>query len=194
MKKIFAFCAFAVWLLTAGLPAAAEETSLVHFTLFLRDDSVLNLDSKDRRLALDQSAFDIVAFEKSGETYKETGRIQWPRVTREIYSIDLINANRSVYDKAKLLLTRQDGSREVIEYGSLQQTGGTSLEDLYLSEYNRIAGRWTTRSIPIETVKKIVLGSTGLMVNPKTGTLYPPDYRYDPYTGAPLAETAIERD
>jgi hypothetical protein len=32
------------------------------------------------------------------------------------------------------------------------------------------------------------------MINTKTGTLYPPDYRYDPHTGDPLAETALTED
>jgi hypothetical protein len=49
-------------------------------------------------------------------------------------------------------------------------------------------------SIPVERVRKLVLGTTRLMVNPTTGTLYPPDYRYDPYTGTPLAETALKEN
>jgi hypothetical protein len=68
------------------------------------------------------------------------------------------------------------------------------MDTLYYSEYNRVADRWTDASIPIERVKKLVLGTTQLMINTKTGTLYPPDYRYDPHTGDPLAETALTED
>jgi hypothetical protein len=45
-----------------------------------------------------------------------------------------------------------------------------------------------------ERAKKVVLGATRLMVNPDNGTLYPSDYRFDPYTGTSLAESAIEAD
>ena len=68
------------------------------------------------------------------------------------------------------------------------------MDTLYYSEYNRVAGRWAEMSIPIERVKKLVLGTTQLMINTKTGTLYPPDYRYDPHTGDPLVETALTED
>lgn len=45
-----------------------------------------------------------------------------------------------------------------------------------------------------ERAKKMVLVTTRLMVNPDNGTLYRPDYRFDPYTGTPLAQSAIEAD
>jgi hypothetical protein len=51
-----------------------------------------------------------------------------------------------------------------------------------------VADRWTDASIPIERIKKLVFGTTQFMINPKTGTLYPPDYRYDPHTGDPLSD------
>jgi hypothetical protein len=194
MKRIYAAFALAGLLLSSVRPGAAEDIRLVNFTLFLRDDTVLSLGGKDRRLAGGESAFDIVVYEKDGESFKETRRIEWPKIAREVYAIDLINANLLVYDRAKLLLTGQDGTREVIAHGSLRRTDGGPLKDLYFSQFNRIADRWTRRSIPIERVKKVVLGATRLMVNTDNGTLYPPDYRFDPYTGAPLAESAIEAD
>jgi hypothetical protein len=194
MKRICVVSALVLLLLTAVGPGAAEKVRFVDFTLFLRDDTVLSLGSKDRRLAGSESAFDIVIYEKDGESFKETRRIEWPKIAREIYSIDLINANLFVYDRARLLLTGQDGAREVVEHGSLRRTDGGPLKDFYFNQFNRIASRWTRRSVPIERVKKVVLGTTRLMVNTDNGTLYPPDYRFDPYTGAPLTESAIEAD
>jgi hypothetical protein len=152
------------------------------------------LDSRDKRLDIESSAFDIIVYDKKGESYRQVNKIEWPEITETIYSIDLLNANRSTYVKAKLLITRQDESQAVIEHGSLYDRDGTLLYGFYYSELNRIADRWTRRKIPLQSIKKIVLGSTRLMINPETRNLFPPDYRFDPYTGAPLAETALKED
>ena len=88
--------------------------------------------------------------------------------------------NRTLLSKAKLLLTKQDDTQSVIEYGSLEyRKDGTPVDSLYYSEYNRIAGRWTDTELPIEMVKKIILGTTQLKMNSKTGTLHEqaPAYR-----------------
>jgi len=68
------------------------------------------------------------------------------------------------------------------------------LDGFHFSEYNRIADQWTDRKIPIELVKKVVLGTTRLKINSSTGTLYPPDYRYDPHTGERLQDSALMED
>ena len=92
-------------------------------------------------------------------------------------------------------MTRQDDTQRVIKYGSLyHHNDGTLIDGIYFSEYNRIAGRWTDRKIPIAMVKKVVLGTTRLKINSATGTLYPSDYRYDPHTGEPLQESALMED
>lgn len=194
MKKLFLssmLLCLCLFLATTKL-WATEENRIVHFTIFLHNGTVLDLDSREKRLNIERSAFDIITYEKDGDTFREVTKMTWPQITRDIYSIDLINTNRSTYSKAKLLLTLQDDTQRVIRYGSLYYTDGALVEKFYFSEYNRVAGRWTDMRVPIESVKKLVLGTTQLMVNPKTGTLYPPDYRYDPYTGTPLAESARE--
>ena len=180
--------------LSTGSLLAAQESRIVHFTIFLRDNTVLHMDSRNKRVNIERSAFDIIEYKKEGRSFQEMRKIEWPEVTRNIYSIDFINSNRLVYSKNKLLLTKQDNTQKVIPYGSLHNPDGTLLDTLYYSEYNRVADRWTDASIPIERVKKLVLGTTQLMINTKTGTLYPPDYRYDPHTGDPLAETALTED
>ena len=58
--------------------------------------------------------------------------MKWPKITRTIYSIELINTNRMIYSKDKLLLTGQDGTKSVIEYGSLHYADeDTPLELLF---------------------------------------------------------------
>jgi hypothetical protein len=54
--------------------------------------------------------------------------------------------------------------------------------------------QWVDRKIPIALIKKVVLGTTRLKINSSTGTLYPPDYRYDPHTGELLQESALMED
>jgi hypothetical protein len=180
--------------LSTGSLLAEQGSRIVHFTIFLKDNKVLRLDSRNMRVNIQRSAFDIIEYKKEGRSFQEVKKIEWPEVTRNIYSIDFINSNRLVYSKNKLLLTKQDNTQKVIPYGSLQYPDGTLMDTLYFSEYNRVADRWTDASIPIERVKKLVLGTTQLMINTKSGTLYPPDYRYDPHTGDPLAETALTED
>jgi hypothetical protein len=180
--------------LSTGSLLNAQERRIVHFTVFLQDNSALRLDSGKKRVNIERNAFDIIEFKKEGRSFKEMRKIEWPEVTRNIYSIDFINSNRLVYSKNKLLLTKQDNTQEVIPYGSLHYTDGTLMDTLYYSEYNRVANRWTDVNIPIGRIKKLVFGTTQLMINTKTGTLYPPDYRYDPHTGEPLAETALVED
>jgi hypothetical protein len=180
--------------LSTGSLLAEQGSRIVHFTIFLKDNTVLRLDSRNMRVNIERSAFDIIEYKKEGRSFQEVKKIEWPEVTRNIYSIDFINSNRLVYSKNKLLLTKQDNTQKVIPYGSLQYPDGTLMDTLYFSEYNRVADRWTDASIPIERVKKLVLGTTQLMINTKSGTLYPPDYRYDPHTGDPLAETALTED
>lgn len=194
MKNSFVLCIF-IFFLLSGQPWAAENGGIVDFTLILRDDTVVHLDSKSKALNIQRSAFNIVSYSKEGDSFRQVGRLEWPEITRTIYSIDLVNPNRMSYSKAKLLLTRQDDTQSVIKYGSLyHHKDGTLLDEIYFSEYNRIAGRWTDRKIPIEIVKKVVLGTTRLKINTTTGTLYPPDYRYDPRTGALLVESALTED
>jgi hypothetical protein len=180
--------------LSTGSLLAVQESRIVHFTIFLKDNTVISVDSRKKRLDIERNAFDIIEYEKEDHSFQEVKKIEWPEVTRNIYSIDFINSNRLVYSKNKLLLTKQDNTQKVIPYGSLHYPDGTLMDTLYYSEYNRVADRWTDASIPIERVKKLVLGTTQLMINTKTGTLYPPDYRYDPHTGDPLAETALTED
>jgi hypothetical protein len=194
MKKSFALCIFTYFLLF-GQPSAAEYVGIVDFTLILRDDTVVRLDSKSRTLNIQRSAFNIVSYTKKDDSFRQVGRLEWPEIVRTIYSIDLINAKRMSYSKAKLLLTKQDHSQLVMHYASLyHHEDDTLLDGFHFSEYNRIAGRWTDRKIPIASVKKVVLGTTRLKINSSTGTLYPPDYRYDPYTGEPLQESALMED
>jgi len=194
MRKPFICYLLLGLFLTTGRFGSAQESRIFHFTIFLRDNTVLSLDSTRKRLDIERSAFDIITYEKEGSSFRQVGKMEWPEITRNIYSIDLINFNRSIYSKAKLLLTKQDNSQMVIRYGSLHYTDGTPADNLYYSEYNRVADRWTEVTIPIERIKKLVLGTTQLMINTKTGTLYPPDYRYDPYTGTPLTESALKED
>ena len=194
MKKRFLGYILLFIFLSTGSLLAEQGSRIVHFTIFLKDNKVLRLDSRNMRVNIQRSAFDIIEYKKEGRSFQEVKKIEWPEVTRNIYSIDFINSNRLVYSKNKLLLTKQDNTQKVIPYGSLQYPDGTLMDTLYFSEYNRVADRWTDASIPIERVKKLVLGTTQLMINTKSGTLYPPDYRYDPHTGDPLAETALTED
>ncbi len=194
MRKPFVWCMLLGLFLTAGPLWAAQESRIVHFTIFLKDDAVISLDSRKKRLNIERSAFDIIAYEKEGYSFRQVSQVEWPEIIRNIYSIDFINPNHAVHSKTKLLLTRQDDTQMVIRYGSLRYTDGDPVGELHYSEYNRVAGRWTEASIPIERIKKLVLGTTRLMINTATGTLYPPDYRYDPHTGAPLAESALKED
>jgi hypothetical protein len=180
--------------LGAGWLCAAQKARIVHFTIFLKDDSVVTLDRRRKRLDIQRSAFDIIIYEKEGDTFRQVGRMDWPKITRNIYSIDLTNSYRMVYTKSKLLLRKHDGTQKLINNGSLHHADGEPVKNLLYTEYNRIAGRWTEASIPIENIKKIVLGTTQLMINTKSGALYPPDYRYDPYTGSALVESALEED
>lgn len=192
-KPIIGYLLLCFFLSTGSL-LAAQERRIVHFTIFLKDNTVLRLDSRNKRVNAERSAFDIIEYKKDGRSFQEVKKIEWPELTRNVYSIDFINSSRLVYSKTKLLLTMQDNTQKVIPYGSLHYPDGTLMDTLYYSEYNRVADRWTDASIPIERVKKLVLGTTQLMINTKTGTLYPPDYRYDPHTGDPLAETALTED
>lgn len=186
---------FMYFLLSGQQPWAVENGGIVDFTLILRDDTVVRLDSKSRSLNIQRSAFNIVSYSREGDAFRQESRLEWPEITRTIYSIHLVNPNRMSYSKAKLLLTRQDDTQRVIKYGSLyHHNDGTLIDGIYFSEYNRIAGRWTDRKIPIAMVKKVVLGTTRLKINSATGTLYPPDYRYDPHTGEPLQESALMED
>jgi hypothetical protein len=194
MRKILIVYILLFIFLSTGSLLAEQENRIVHYTIFLKDNTVLRLDSRNKRVNIERSAFDIIEYKKEGRSFKEVKKIEWPEITRSIYSIDLINSDRLVYSKNKLLLTKQDNTQKVIPYGSLLYPGGTLADTLYYSEYNRVAGRWTDASIPIERVKKLVLGTTQLMINTKTGALYPPDYRYDPHTGDPLVETALTED
>ncbi|MFZ0613189.1 MAG: hypothetical protein WAM73_13205 [Desulfobacterales bacterium] len=194
MRKTFVWGMLLCLFLTAGPIWAAQGSRIVHFTIFLKDDTVLSLDSRKKGLNIERSAFDIIAYEKEGVSFRQARQMEWPEIIENIYSIDFINPNHAVHSKTKLLLTRQDDTQMVIRYGSLRYTDGGPVDVLYYSEYNRVAGRWTEGSIPIERIKKLVLGTTRLMINTRTGTLYPPDYRYDPHTGAPLTESALKED
>jgi len=182
-------------LLLPGHTWAVDGSGIVDFTLILRDDTVVRLDSKSRLLNIQKSAFDVVSYSENDGSFKQVDRLEWPEITRTIYSIDLVNSKRMSYSKAKLLLTGQDGSQSVIQFGSLYHyKDGTLLDGFHFSEYNRIADQWTDRKIPIELVKKVVLGTTRLKINSSTGTLYPPDYRYDPHTGERLQDSALMED
>jgi hypothetical protein len=194
MRKVLIVYILLFIFLSTGSLLAEQENRIVHYTIFLKDNTVLRLDSRNKRVNIERSAFDIIEYKKEGRSFQEMRKIEWPEVTRNIYSIDLINSNRLVYSKNKLLLTKQDNTQKVIPYGSLHYPDGTLMDTLYYSEYNKVADRWTDASIPIGRIKKLTFGTTRLMINTKTGTLYPPDYRYDPHTGDPLAETALTED
>jgi hypothetical protein len=85
-------------------------------------------------------------------------------------------------------LRRPYGAQVVIRYGSLHYTDGSPVDSIYYSEFNRIADRRTLSKIFIERIKKMVLGTTQLMINTSNGKLYPPDSRYDPHTGNSLVK------
>ena len=194
MKKYLMLSMFTC-LLLSGQNWAAEDGGIVDFTLILRNDTVVRLDSKSRTLNIQRSAFNVVSYIKEENSFRQVDRLEWPEITRTIYSIDLVNSKRMYYSKAKLLLTRQDNSQSVIKSGSLyHHKGGQLLDAIHFSEYNRIADQWVDRKIPIALIKKVVLGTTRLKINSSTGTLYPPDYRYDPHTGELLQESALMED
>lgn len=194
MKKYLVLCMF-TYFLFSGQTWAARNGGIVDFTLILRDDTVVRLDSRSRTLNIQRSAFKIVSYNKENDSFREVDRLDWPEITRTIYSIDLINSKRMSYSNAKLLLTRQDDSQFVIQFGSLYHHKDSKLLDgIHFSEYNRIADQWIDRKIPISLIKKVVLGTTRLKINSSTGTLYPPDYRYDPHTGERLQESALMED
>ena len=180
--------------LSTGSLLAAQENRIVYFSIFLNDNTVISLDSRKKRLDIERSAFDIIEYKKEDRSFHEVKKIEWSEITRSIYSIDFINSNRLIYSKSKLLLTKQDNTQKAVRFGSLYHADGTPVNDIYYSEYNRVADRWTDVNIPIGRIKKLIFGTTRLMINTKTGTLYPPDYRYDPHTGDPLAETALTED
>ena len=180
--------------LTSSQLWAAQENQIVHLTVFLREDVVISFESRRKRLDIDKSAFDIITYEKVGLKFRQVSKMEWPEITRSIYSIDFINYNLSVYSKAKLLLNKQDGTQVVIRYGSLHYTDGSPVDSIYYSEFNRIADRWTLSKIPVERIKKLVFRTNQLMINTSNGKLYPPDYRYDPHTGNPLVKTALKED
>lgn len=194
MRKILIVYILLFIFLSTGSLVAAQESKIAHFTIFLRDNTVLHLNSRNKRVNIERSAFDIIEYKKEGRSFQEVKKIEWPEITRNIYSIDFINSNRLIYSKSKLLLTKQDNTQKAVRFGSLYHADGTPVNDIYYSEYNRVADRWTDVNIPIGRIKKLIFGTTRLMINTKTGTLYPPDYRYDPHTGDPLAETAITED
>ena len=194
MRKPFICYLILGIVLTSSRLWAAPQNEIVHLTIFLRDDVVISFDNRNRRLDIARSAFDIITYEKVGLNFRQVSKMEWPEITRSIYSIDLINYNISVYSKAKLLLNKQDGTQVVIRYGSLHYKDGSPVDNVYYSEFNKIADRWTSSTIPIERIKKLVFGTTQLMINTGNGKLYPPDYRYDPYTGNPLVRTAIRAE
>lgn len=194
MRKLLFCCLLLCLFLSTGLLWAAQQGRIVHFTIFLKDNTVISLDSRKKRLDIERSAFDIIEYNKDGRSFQEVKKIEWPEITRNIYSIDLINSNRLIQSKNKMLLTKQDNTQRVLRFGSLCRADGTPVNNLYYSEYNRVANRWTDVNIPVGRIKKLVFGTTQLMINTKTGTLYPPDYRYDPHTGDPLVETALTED
>jgi hypothetical protein len=194
MRKPFVCYLLLCIVLTSSGLWAAQENKIVHLTIFLRDGFVISFDNRKKRLDIERSAFDIITYEKVGLKFQQVSKMEWPEITRSTYSIDLINYNISVYSKAKLLLNNQDSTQVVIRYGSLHYKDGSPVDNLYYSEFNRIADRWTSSKIPIERIKKLVLGTTQLMINTSNGKLYPPDYRYDPYTGNSLVKTAIRED
>jgi len=194
MTKYLVLFVFAC-LLSSGHTLAVEGGMIVDFTLILRNDTVVRLDSKSRTLNIQRSAFSVVSYIQKGDSFRQVDRLEWPEITRTIYSIDLVNSKRMSHSKVKLLLTRQDDSQSVIKFGSLyHHNGGQLLDGIHFSEYNRIADQWVDRKIPIALIKKVVLGTTRLKINSSTGTLYPPDYRYDPHTGEPLQESALMED
>ena len=180
--------------LTSSQLWAAQENKIDHLTIYLRDDFVISFDSRKKRLDIEKSAFDIITYEKVGLNFRQVSKMEWSEITRSIYSIDLINDKLSVYSKSKLLLNKQDGTQVVIRYGSLHYTDGSPVDSIYYRQHNRIADRWTQSKISIERIKKLVLGTSRLMINTSNGKLYPPDYRFDPYTGKPLVETALKED
>lgn len=194
MRKPFIRYLLLCIVLTSSQLWAAQENQIVHLTVFLREDVVISFESRRKRLDIDKSAFDIITYEKVGLKFRQVSKMEWPEITRSIYSIDFINYNLSVYSKAKLLLNKQDGTQVVIRYGSLHYTDGSPVDSIYYSEFNRIADRWTLSKIPVERIKKLVLGTNQLMINTSNGKLYPPDYRYDPHTGNPLVKTALKED
>jgi len=192
-KPLVCYLFFCIVLASSGL-WAAQENKIVHFTIFLRNDDAISFDSRKKRLDIERSAFDIITYEKVGLKFRQVCKMERLEITRSIYPIDSINYNLSVYSKAKLLLNKQDGTQVVIRYGSLHYTDGSTADSIYYSEFNRIADRWTLSKIPIERIKKLVLGTTQLMLSTSNGKLYPPDYRYDHYTGNPLVKTALKED
>jgi len=118
MKKYLVLCTI-THVLLSGQTWASGNGRIVDFTLILRDDTVVRLDSKSRTLNIQRSAFNVISYSKKNDSFRQVGLLEWPEITRTIYSIDLVNSKRMSYSKAKLLLTRQDDSQSVIQFGSL---------------------------------------------------------------------------
>jgi hypothetical protein len=183
------------YFLLSGHTWATEGGGIVDFTLILRNETVVRLDSKSRTLNIQRSAFNVVSYVKEDDSFRQVDQLEWPEITRTIYSIDIVNSKRMSYSKAKLLITKHNDSQSVIKYGSLyHHKDGQLLDGIHFSEYNRIADQWVDRKVPIALIKKVILGTTRLKINSSTGILYPPDYRYDPHTGELLQESALMED
>jgi hypothetical protein len=61
MVKSFIWCLALALLFTSAPAWALKAAGIVNFTIFLRNDIVLNLDSRKKRLDIERSAFDIIS-------------------------------------------------------------------------------------------------------------------------------------
>ena len=60
MKKLIVCYLLLCIVLASSRLWAAQENKIVHLTIFLRDDVVLSLDNRKKRLDIERSAFDII--------------------------------------------------------------------------------------------------------------------------------------
>jgi hypothetical protein len=38
-------------------------------------------------------------FRKEGDSFRQVSKLKWPEITRDVYSINLVDANRMTYSK-----------------------------------------------------------------------------------------------
>jgi hypothetical protein len=64
MRKNLVYYLLLCLFLPSGRLWAAQESRIVHFTIFLKNNTVLNLDSRKKRLDIERVAFDIITYKK----------------------------------------------------------------------------------------------------------------------------------
>lgn len=168
---------------------ANDSERLLYLTVYLRDGEVISFDhdSWDKRRY--NGAFGLISYEQLKLWKEKQWIVEWPTITGLVYSIDLINTNLERYDRDKIIVTGQNGEQAAVTWGgfSYGDPGGTCCPEYFIyQEYNELIKKWVDIHIPIKHIKRIVLGTTHLMVNPNNCRKFPPDYKFDPADGTPL--------